>query len=159
MFSKVYCNLRRLGGLRDLVIYCARYLARRKASGARSLVGLLLTTLVTSATVAQEKPAQQPLKGINAAIADMVRDRQQTSPAKKSITITDAVSIFLQQNQQLIAARYDVDTADAEKLTARLRPNPQLSPSNSRASDGSESTLRTPMQMSRGPSFRQPSGR
>jgi len=57
----------------------------------------------------------------------MVRDRQQITPVKKSITITDAVSIFLQQNLQLVAARFDVDTADAEKLTARLRPNPQVS--------------------------------
>jgi cobalt-zinc-cadmium efflux system outer membrane protein len=45
----------------------------------------------------------------------------------KRITIADAVSIFLQQNLQLVAARYDIDTADAEKLTARLRPNPEVS--------------------------------
>jgi len=32
----------------------------------------------------------------------------------------------MQQNLQLVAARYDIDTADAEKLTARLRPNPQV---------------------------------
>jgi cobalt-zinc-cadmium efflux system outer membrane protein len=49
------------------------------------------------------------------------------APQKRSITITDAVSIFLQQNLQLVAARYDIDTADAEKLTARLRPNPEAS--------------------------------
>lgn len=47
--------------------------------------------------------------------------------AKRSITLDEAVSIFLQQNLELVAARYDVDTAEAEKLTARLRPNPQLS--------------------------------
>ena len=32
----------------------------------------------------------------------------------------------MQQNLLLVAARYDIDTVDAEKLTARLRPNPQL---------------------------------
>jgi cobalt-zinc-cadmium efflux system outer membrane protein len=32
----------------------------------------------------------------------------------------------LQQNLELVAARYDIDLADAEKLTARLRPNPEL---------------------------------
>lgn len=48
-----------------------------------------------------------------------------TSPIKR-ITISDAVSIFLRQNLQLVAARYDIDTADAEKLTARLRPNPEV---------------------------------
>ena len=85
-----------------------------------------MAALVTPATVAQERSSQQPLKGINADIAGMIRDRQQTPAVRRSITISDAVSIFLQQNLQLVAARYDVDTADAEKLTARLRPNPQI---------------------------------
>src|ERR1043165_5816096 len=46
--------------------------------------------------------------------------------AKRSITLDEAIEIFLRQNLQLVAARYDIETADAEKLTARLRPNPQL---------------------------------
>jgi cobalt-zinc-cadmium efflux system outer membrane protein len=45
----------------------------------------------------------------------------------RPITLPDAVSIFLKQNFQLIAARYDIDAAEAEKLTARLRPNPDVS--------------------------------
>jgi len=52
---------------------------------------------------------------------------QSQSPTKQSITVSDAVAIFLKQNFQLIAARYDIDTAEAEKLTARLRPNPDVS--------------------------------
>lgn len=48
------------------------------------------------------------------------------SQAKRLITITDAVSIFLQQNLLLVAARYDIDSVDAEKLSARLRPNPEI---------------------------------
>ena len=73
-----------------------------------------------------------PLKGINADIAAMPKAQQQANQtmapsAKRSITISDAVSIFLQQNLQLVAARYDIDTVDAEKLTARLRPNPEIS--------------------------------
>jgi cobalt-zinc-cadmium efflux system outer membrane protein len=48
-------------------------------------------------------------------------------PAPRRISISDAVSIFLKQNFQLIAAHYDIDTAEAEKLTARLRPNPEIS--------------------------------
>jgi cobalt-zinc-cadmium efflux system outer membrane protein len=53
--------------------------------------------------------------------------RSQTSAsATRPITVSDAVSIFLQQNFQVIAARYDIDTAEAEKLTARLRPNPEV---------------------------------
>src|ERR1051325_8486901 len=50
----------------------------------------------------------------------------QENPAKRSITLDEAVEIFMRQNLVLVAARYDIETADAEKLTARLRPNPQL---------------------------------
>jgi cobalt-zinc-cadmium efflux system outer membrane protein len=49
-----------------------------------------------------------------------------TKGDKRPITLNDAVSIFLQQNLQLVAARYDIDLAEAEKLTARLRPNPEI---------------------------------
>ena len=80
--------------------------------------------------LAQEK-ARDSLKGINGDIAAMIHDPQQppAPPPKRSVTISDAVSIFLQQNLQLVAGRYDIDTADAEKLTARLRPNPEISAS------------------------------
>src|SRR5438132_12978347 len=103
--------------------------------GIQTVAGLLGVTLILWVCVhpilAQEK-SPEPLKGINANIAATLHSQPQTSapPAKRSITISDAVSIFLQQNLQLVAARYDIDTADAEKLTARLRPNPQLSVSS-----------------------------
>ena len=69
------------------------------------------------------------LKETNAEIAAKSRAQQPSpeAPGKRSITISDAVSIFLQQNLQLVAARYDIDTVDAEKLSARLRPNPEIS--------------------------------
>jgi cobalt-zinc-cadmium efflux system outer membrane protein len=54
------------------------------------------------------------------------QSQNQTPVPKRSITLAEAVEIFLRQNLQLVAARYDIETADAEKLTARLRPNPQL---------------------------------
>lgn len=89
---------------------------------------------VTSANHLPDRNGQagtqaSPLKGIKPDFAAMLLRRQQVPapPAKKPITISDAVSIFLRQNFQLVAARYDIDTADAEKLTARLRPNPQIS--------------------------------
>jgi cobalt-zinc-cadmium efflux system outer membrane protein len=103
--------------------------------GIQTVAGSLVVTLILWVCVhpilAQEK-SPEPLKGINANIAARLHTQQQTPapPAKRSITISDAVSIFLQQNLQLVAARYDIDTADAEKLTARLRPNPQLSVSS-----------------------------
>jgi len=63
-------------------------------------------------------------------VAVTVSSIQAQTPApattKRSITLSDAVEIFLKQNLQLVAARYDIETAEAEKLTARLRPNPQL---------------------------------
>src|SRR5215813_8733893 len=56
-----------------------------------------------------------------------IQAQTQTPPsAKRSITLADAVEIFMRQNLELVAARYDIETADAEKLTARLRPNPQF---------------------------------
>ncbi len=100
---------------------------RQKSRRASYLASLLLLTLTTHPILAQQK-SPEPLKRINANIAAMPHDQKQTpAPAKRSITISDAVSIFLQQNLQLVAARYDIDMVDAEKLTARLRPNPQVS--------------------------------
>src|SRR5713226_4862001 len=101
---------------------------RRGIYGISILVSPLLLALTSHSILAQERvPA--PANGINAEIAAMPKGQQQIppGPAKRSITISDAVSIFLAQNFQLVAARYDIDTADAEKLTARLRPNPQVS--------------------------------
>jgi len=68
----------------------------------------------------------QPPISLNS-VAKSQSQQQEPPTTAKRITISDAVSIFLQQNLQLIAARYDIDTVDAEKLTARLRPNPQVS--------------------------------
>lgn len=92
------------------------------------LVCLVFITLTCSTVLSQQMPPD-PLKKFNVPnLAALPKVSQQTpSPAKRSLTISDAVSIFLQQNLQLVAARYDIDTADAEKLTARLRPNPQIS--------------------------------
>jgi cobalt-zinc-cadmium efflux system outer membrane protein len=59
-------------------------------------------------------------------IAVAVSNVDAQAPIKRSITLSDAIDIFMRQNLELVAARYDIETADAEKLTARLRPNPQL---------------------------------
>jgi cobalt-zinc-cadmium efflux system outer membrane protein len=77
------------------------------------------TTGVTgSRTAASGTPANTAVLGPRS---------QQPSTSARTVTLSDAVSIFLRQNFQLIAARYDIDTAEAEKLTARLRPNPDVS--------------------------------
>jgi cobalt-zinc-cadmium efflux system outer membrane protein len=63
-----------------------------------------------------------------AVIVSGVQAQTQTPAGlKRSVTLADAVEIFMRQNLELVAARYDIETADAEKLTARLRPNPQVS--------------------------------
>ncbi len=99
---------------------------RQKSRRVGYLTGLLLITLTAHPILAQEQSSGSR-KSIDADIAAMPRAQQQTpAPGKRPITISDAVSIFLQQNLQLVAARYDIDTVDAEKLTARLRPNPQV---------------------------------
>jgi len=87
---------------------------------------LLLLTLTVQPIWAQEQSAGQ-VKSISKVPALLTS--QQATPTvtgKRSITISDAVDIFLKQNLDLVAARYDIDTVDAEKLTAKLRPNPQF---------------------------------
>jgi outer membrane protein, heavy metal efflux system len=99
---------------------------RRIQTGACWLVVTLMLSVCVHPILAQEK-SPEPLKGVKGNTAAMLQGQSQAPPpAKRSITLSDAVSIFLQQNLQLVAARYDVDSADAEKLTARLRPNPQV---------------------------------
>jgi cobalt-zinc-cadmium efflux system outer membrane protein len=85
-----------------------------------------LIALATQPLLAQEQSSGESPRSH---IATLAQTQQQTPApsSKRSITISDAVSIFLRQNLQLVASRYDVDTVDAEKLTARLRPNPEFS--------------------------------
>ena len=96
---------------------------RRTIQNRAGLIMALLA-LTSHPVLGQEK---SPPK-VNARLAAMP-DSQSQTPApttRRSISISEAVTIFLQQNLELVAARYDIDTAEAEKLTARLRPNPQL---------------------------------
>ena len=70
---------------------------------------LILLAVIVSGIQAQQSPQTQT-----------------PATAKRSITLDEAIEIFMRQNLELVAARYDIETAEAEKLTARLRPNPQL---------------------------------
>ena len=81
---------------------------------------LVLLMLLTGAVLVH---AQTPTPSVTPTPA--------ATPVGRQVTVSEAVSIFLQQNLQLVASRYDVDTAEAEKLTARLRPNPVVSIGNS----------------------------
>jgi cobalt-zinc-cadmium efflux system outer membrane protein len=90
---------------------------------------LFFVIICTAYPILGQEKTPEPLKvpDPGAAVAPSVRQQTTTSDVKRVITISEAVSIFLQQNLQLVAARYDIDIADAEKLTARLRPNPEVS--------------------------------
>lgn len=108
---------------------CARRLliALRRGKGPRGermhpAAWLLLLILAAHAARAQDALLPMPVPGTGTAKAPA-----QTAPQLRTVTIADAVSIFLQQNLQIVAARYDVDIVEAEKLTAKLRPDPQLS--------------------------------
>jgi cobalt-zinc-cadmium efflux system outer membrane protein len=85
----------------------------------------VLTLFVVAGIDAQEKPAGF-LDPNKVAVQLQTQPQTQTRASKRLITLDEAVEIFMRQNLQLVAARYDIETADAEKLTARLRPNPQL---------------------------------
>lgn len=134
MYQRIY-YLRCFDGQRDSVIYrgrcdLTRRYHRQKKRRASYISGLLLFTLIIQPALAQEKSSAPILKGSLFVSPDSLQTPAtpptQTAPANPSITISDAVAIFLQRNLQLVAARYDIDIAEAEKLTARLRPNPEL---------------------------------
>jgi outer membrane protein, heavy metal efflux system len=93
-------------------------------STARIIPVLVVLLCLSACALAQDsvvRPGYIPKQ-----VATLSTAKQTPSPQIQSLTLSDAVSIFLRRNFQLIAARYDIDTAEAEKLTARLRPNPQL---------------------------------
>ncbi|MFL6286391.1 MAG: TolC family protein [Pyrinomonadaceae bacterium] len=92
---------------------------------------ILKGSLFNAPPDAQQTPTTPTTPTTPATPTTPTTPRTSATPANRPITISDAVSIFLQQNLQLLAARYDIDTAEAEKLTARLRPNPQLNISTS----------------------------
>ena len=81
---------------------------------------LTLVAVAVSGIHAQEKPAVFLNQN------NLATKPQTQAPAKRSITLAEAIEIFMRQNLELVAARYDIETADAEKLTARLRPNPAI---------------------------------
>ena len=89
------------------------------------LSGLTLLAVTLSSVHAQERSV---LLNQDKIVTNLRTQPQTQAPvsAKRLITLSEAIEMFLRQNLQLVAARYDIETADAEKLTARLRPNPQL---------------------------------
>jgi len=89
----------------------------------KNAVLLLLLAIPIMAQDISQLPIKDPTK-----LPASVRPASRAPGAQTTrlITISDAVSIFLQQNLDLVAARYDISTAEAEKLSAKVRPNPEL---------------------------------
>lgn len=82
-------------------------------------------------SIAAQQAAGEPksLRALGSYVVDIVPPKPQTAgptSQKKELTLGDAIDVFLQQNLAIVAARYEIETADAEKLTARLRPNPEF---------------------------------
>jgi cobalt-zinc-cadmium efflux system outer membrane protein len=48
-------------------------------------------------------------------------------PTALRLSLEDAIAIFLRQNQDILIAKYGIETAKAKKITAGLFPNPALS--------------------------------
>lgn len=98
---------------------------RRKSRFGVFVTSVLVLAITANSLVAQESWST-PFKRITIATSPTQETTAQVPAAQRTITLSDAVQIFMDQNLQLVAARYDIDTAEAEKLTARLRPNPEL---------------------------------
>ena len=52
---------------------------------------------------------------------------EKSKPTVIRLSLDEALAIFLRQNQDLLIAKYGIETAKAEKITAGLFPNPELS--------------------------------
>ena len=91
----------------------------------RRLIVVFLVLSLSSAAFSQVGSSVVPIKPDDTRTATSAPTSPQAQ-VKRLITISDAVTIFLEQNLQLVAAKYDIDETDAEKLSARLRPNPAI---------------------------------
>src|SRR5215470_8615379 len=104
----------------------------------RFLISVVVFSLTCSQAAAQQLSTERKsLPALNSYLSDLLKEKrlvQQQSQQQpragalttKSLTLSEAVDLFLQQNLAIVAARYDIETADAEKLTARVRPNPEF---------------------------------
>jgi outer membrane protein TolC len=81
-----------------------------------SVVLLLLLLIVPQAWGRAIKPVLTPTAS----------PAQPTVEVPRQLTLDRAEEILLQNNLAIIAARYGVDIAQAQRLTASVRPNPTL---------------------------------
>jgi len=106
--------------LRDFVN--SRSFAGKRCEPPLVTIVMIVTIALTGHAQAPAVPAQSVTVGSQPQAVNQIP----TPGIKRPINLTEAIDIFMQRNLQLIAARYDIDTAEAEKITAKLRPNPQV---------------------------------
>src|SRR5438270_4963572 len=76
----------------------------RRNHAVKYTAGLLIVVFATCSMQGQDR-SKVPIKEMNSATVARMPVQQQTSsaPQKRMVTLSDAVSIFLQQNLQLVA--------------------------------------------------------
>ena len=111
----------------DVHIDRRRPLRKHKGRARLSAISLLVLTSVLAAS-AQDLTKLPIDKNDPKSVAILSSAKPRAAnQTKRVVTLADTVDIFLQQNLQLVAGRYDISAAEADRLTARLRPNPQVS--------------------------------
>ncbi|HKR79999.1 MAG TPA: TolC family protein, partial [Nitrospira sp.] len=80
-------------------------------------IGLLAGLLSLSASQAPAAPPGPP-------------SVEQRPPASIRISLTDALGLFLQQNLDVLIAKYGIEYSKGQQITARLFPNPVMSIGN-----------------------------
>jgi cobalt-zinc-cadmium efflux system outer membrane protein len=76
-----------------------------------ALVAALILCQAPTAIAAPEAPAAMPRRGV---------------PPPLRLTLDEAQALFLSQNLDLLMARFGIDSARGQQITARLFPNPSL---------------------------------
>jgi len=82
----------------------------------RFMMGILLMVMLGLAFSPQKLLAKEPISSIPPA-----------PPSSLSLNVTEAVSLFLKQNLDLLMTKYGIDDAKGLAITAKLFPNPVLS--------------------------------
>ena len=123
--------LSRINGICDLAngpSWYVRHMVERPHRVRTIYLAILLFLVFAIHAASAQKTSAGASTGAGSGTTALAASPPQAPPAqtKTAITINEAVSIFLEKNLQLVAARYDISTAEAEKLSARVRPNPEI---------------------------------
>ena len=88
-------------------------LVTRYLMGLAVAVFCLMGAIPSGAALAQVSSSSQP--------------QSQASPTRLTLSLNDALSLFLKKNLELLIVKYGIDSAKGRTITAGLFPNPTLS--------------------------------